>query len=131
MALPEVEDAVMAYDEMLAFRDFLDNGEVLTYEIPRSQDDGVVWSGMRLGSRAGGPHVQAGRRKREADGPTLGPRGVRVGSGRGRTNLSSRKKRTGAESHDLVRSQLTTAQRYNNRAITVRIHPKRYRAWPN
>jgi len=52
MALPEVEDAVLAYDEMLAFREFLDNGEVLTYEIPRAQDDGVVWSGMRLGSRA-------------------------------------------------------------------------------
>jgi hypothetical protein len=52
MALPEVEDAVAAYDEMLAFREFLDNGEVLTHEIPREQDDGVVWSGMRLGDRA-------------------------------------------------------------------------------
>ncbi len=35
MALPEVEDAVAAYDDMLAFREFLDDGEVLTYEIPR------------------------------------------------------------------------------------------------
>ena len=52
MALPEVEDAVAAYDEMLAFREFLEDGEVLTYEIPREQDDGVVWSGMRLADRA-------------------------------------------------------------------------------
>ena len=36
MALPEVEDAVAAYDEMLAFRPFLEDGEVLTYEIRSS-----------------------------------------------------------------------------------------------
>ncbi len=52
MALPEVEDAVAAYDEMLAFRDFMDGGEVLSYGIPREEDDGVVWSGMRLADRA-------------------------------------------------------------------------------
>jgi hypothetical protein len=52
MALPEVEDAVAVYDELLAFRGFLEDGEVLTYEIPRSHDDGVVWSGIRLGNRA-------------------------------------------------------------------------------
>ena len=37
---------------MLAFREFLEDGEVLTYEIPREQDDGVVWSGIRLAERA-------------------------------------------------------------------------------
>jgi hypothetical protein len=52
MALPEVEDAVAAYDEMLAFRGFLEDGDVLNYEVPRPQDDGVVWSGLRLGDRA-------------------------------------------------------------------------------
>lgn len=52
MAMPEVEDAVAAYDDMLAFREFLEKGEVLTYEIPQPQDDGVVLSGMRLGDRA-------------------------------------------------------------------------------
>src|SRR5262249_8386459 len=52
MALPEVVDAVAAYDEMLAFRDYLDQGEILNYEVPLPQDNGVVWSGLRLGSRA-------------------------------------------------------------------------------
>jgi hypothetical protein len=52
MAMPEVEDAVAAYDDMLAFREFSTDGEVLTYDIPREQDDSVVWSGMRLGDRA-------------------------------------------------------------------------------
>jgi hypothetical protein len=52
MALPELEDAAAVYDELLAFREFLERGEVLNREIPRDQDDGVVWSGLRLGDRA-------------------------------------------------------------------------------
>jgi hypothetical protein len=52
MALLEVEDAVAVYDEMLEFREFLEGGEVLTHEVPPPQDDGVVWSGLRLGDRA-------------------------------------------------------------------------------
>lgn len=52
MALPEVEDAAAAYGEILAFREFLENGEILSREVPREQDDGVLWSGMRLGDRA-------------------------------------------------------------------------------
>ena len=52
MALPEVEDAVAAYDEMLAFRKLLERGEVLAWDVPREQDDGAVWSGLRLGDRA-------------------------------------------------------------------------------
>jgi hypothetical protein len=52
MALPEVEDAVAAYDDLLAFREFLAGGEVLNYQVPPELDDGVVWSGMRLGDRA-------------------------------------------------------------------------------
>lgn len=52
MALPELEDAVTVYDELLEFRDFLEQGEVLSREIPPEQDQGVVWSGLRLGDRA-------------------------------------------------------------------------------
>ena len=52
MALPELEDAVAVYDEMLGFREFLERGEVLQREIPHEQDDGVLWSGLRLGDRA-------------------------------------------------------------------------------
>ncbi len=52
MALPEFEDAVAIYDEMLAFREFLDKGEILNFDVPHEQDDGVVWSGLRLGNRA-------------------------------------------------------------------------------
>jgi hypothetical protein len=52
MALPEIEDAVAIYDEMLAFREFLDKGEILNFDVPHEQDDSVVWSGLRLGNRA-------------------------------------------------------------------------------
>ena len=52
MALPELEDALAVYDEMLAFREFLERGEVLQREIPHELDDGAVWSGLRLGDRA-------------------------------------------------------------------------------
>lgn len=52
MALPEVLDAVAVYDEMLAFRDLLNNGEVLNREYPGEQDDGVVWSGLRHDNHA-------------------------------------------------------------------------------
>jgi hypothetical protein len=52
MALAEVQDVVAVYDEMLAFRKFLEEGDVITFDIPRPQDDGVVWSGLRLGNRA-------------------------------------------------------------------------------
>lgn len=33
-------------------RELLERGEVLNRGVPREQDDGVVWSGMRLGERA-------------------------------------------------------------------------------
>ncbi len=52
MALQEVQDAATVYDEMLAFRDFLDKGEILSYDVPRPHDDGVLWSGLRLDNQA-------------------------------------------------------------------------------
>ena len=52
MAVPEVEDAVAAYDEMLGHREFLADGQVLTYQVPREVDDGVLWSGLRRADRA-------------------------------------------------------------------------------
>ena len=48
----EVADAVAVYDEMLAFAPFLDRGEVLCTDVPQVQDDGVLWSGLRLGDEA-------------------------------------------------------------------------------
>ena len=52
MALLELVDAVEIYDEVLAFREFLAGGEVMNLEVPAVQDDGVVWSGLRLENRA-------------------------------------------------------------------------------
>jgi hypothetical protein len=52
MALLELQDAATIYEEMLAFREFLEQGEILTYDVPRQQDDGVFWSGLRLDNRA-------------------------------------------------------------------------------
>jgi len=52
IVIGEVQDAVAVYDEMLAYREFLDKGEVLNTDTPAVQGDGVVWSGLRLGDRA-------------------------------------------------------------------------------
>ena len=37
---------------MLAHREFLDAGEILCTDVPKVQDDGVLWSGLRLKDRA-------------------------------------------------------------------------------
>ncbi|OPZ31290.1 MAG: hypothetical protein BWZ02_00314 [Lentisphaerae bacterium ADurb.BinA184] len=48
----EIEDAVAVYDEMLAYAEFLDQGEGMSLAVPAVQDDGVLWSGLRLADRA-------------------------------------------------------------------------------
>jgi hypothetical protein len=40
------------YDEMLAYREFLDGGTVLNTALSAAADDGVVWSGLKRGDRA-------------------------------------------------------------------------------
>jgi len=52
IALFEVLDAVAVYDEMLGYRDFLDAGHVMNLVGPAVQDEGVLWSGLRLAERA-------------------------------------------------------------------------------
>lgn len=47
MAVWEVLDAVSVYDEMLEFADLLDGGEPLNLGLPKMQDSGVLWSGVR------------------------------------------------------------------------------------
>lgn len=51
-ALWEVEDVQKVYDEMLAYREFLDEGEILNYRVPDKRDAPLVWSGLRLNDRA-------------------------------------------------------------------------------
>jgi len=48
MAVEEVEDAVAVYDEMLAFREFMEKGVVMNTDIPAVTEDGPIWSGLRL-----------------------------------------------------------------------------------
>lgn len=52
LPLEEIEDAVSVYDEMLAYREFLDGGTVLNTALSAAADDGVVWSGLKRGDRA-------------------------------------------------------------------------------
>lgn len=52
MALAEVQDAAAVYDEMLAYREFLEGGIPLCLDVPKPQDSGVVWSGLRKGNQA-------------------------------------------------------------------------------
>lgn len=52
IALFEVLDAVAVYDEMLGYRAFLDAGQVMNLAEPAVQDEGVLWSGLRLKERA-------------------------------------------------------------------------------
>ncbi len=48
----ELEDAVQVYDEMLAYRKFLDRGTVMHTATFAPTEDGPVWSGLRLGDEA-------------------------------------------------------------------------------
>jgi hypothetical protein len=52
IAQAEVKDAVTVYDEMLAWRRFLDDGVPVNFAVPAEQDEGVLWSGLRLGDEA-------------------------------------------------------------------------------
>lgn len=51
-AVQEVVDVQQVYDEMLEYREFLDNGEVLRFEVPDNQAPSILWSGLRLDDRA-------------------------------------------------------------------------------
>ena len=48
----EVEDTAAVYAEMLAFRSFLEGGRVMNFDYPGVQEDGVLWSGLRLERQA-------------------------------------------------------------------------------
>lgn len=48
----EIVDAVAVYDEMLAFREFLEDGATMNLSVPAATDDGPFWSGLRLKDRA-------------------------------------------------------------------------------
>jgi hypothetical protein len=50
--LQDLQDAVAVYDEVLAYRPFLDRGQVMNLAVPAPQHDGVFWSGLRMGDRA-------------------------------------------------------------------------------
>jgi len=52
IATEEIEDAVAIYDEMLAFRPFLEKGRILNTQVPEVQFDGAIWSGMLVGNEA-------------------------------------------------------------------------------
>ena len=52
IVMSEMEDAVIVYDEMLAYRGLLDEGQVMCTDVPGVQDDGAVWSGLRTQDRA-------------------------------------------------------------------------------
>lgn len=48
----EVEDAVVVYDEMLAWKEFQDKGSIMNTTIPNCQEKGAIWSGLRLDTEA-------------------------------------------------------------------------------
>ena len=52
MSLYEVQDAVAVYDETLVYGDLLEAGEPMNLKVPRIQDNGVIWSGLRTADRA-------------------------------------------------------------------------------
>ncbi|MBS1270344.1 MAG: hypothetical protein MAG794_01299 [Gammaproteobacteria bacterium] len=65
-AIQEVRDVQQVFDEMLAYREFLEAGEVMNFAVPDNREASVMWSGLRLGDRAivrvtnlggGPPHV--------------------------------------------------------------------------
>ena len=52
IAIAEVQDAVAIYDEILPYKDFIDHGTPISLDLPKMQDDGVLWSGLRWGDKA-------------------------------------------------------------------------------
>jgi hypothetical protein len=48
LVFTELIDAIAVYDEMLAWRRFLDDGVELNFTVPDPQDVGALWSGLRL-----------------------------------------------------------------------------------
>jgi len=52
IVVEEIEDAVAIYDEMLAYREFLDDGVTMDLTIPKATHDGPIWSGLKLKDRA-------------------------------------------------------------------------------
>jgi hypothetical protein len=52
MAVLEVLDAVAVYDEMLAYREFLDGGATMCTDVPPIPGERPYWSGLRLADRA-------------------------------------------------------------------------------
>jgi hypothetical protein len=52
IATEELEDAVAVYDELLAYREFLDRGVVMNTDTLAPTYDGAVWSGLRLDGEA-------------------------------------------------------------------------------
>jgi hypothetical protein len=51
-ALAEVQDAATVYDELLKHRDFLDQGEPITFALPAVHEAGAIWSGLRMADQA-------------------------------------------------------------------------------
>lgn len=51
-AVWEVEDVQRVYDEMLAYREFLERGEVMNFDVPDNRSAPLVWSGLRLEDKA-------------------------------------------------------------------------------
>lgn len=52
MAIAEVEDAATIYNEMLAYRDFLEKGVPINLDYPAIQAEDVIWSGLRYQDEA-------------------------------------------------------------------------------
>lgn len=51
-SLDELADAVQVYDEMLAYREFLDRGDILNTTVPPAASEAVLWSGLALADQA-------------------------------------------------------------------------------
>lgn len=52
MAIAEVEDAATIYNEMLAYREFLEKGVPINLNYPMIQAEGAIWSGLRYQDEA-------------------------------------------------------------------------------
>jgi hypothetical protein len=50
--LEEVADAVASYDEALAYRPFLERGTVMNTAVPGAEENGPIWSGLKLQNEA-------------------------------------------------------------------------------
>jgi hypothetical protein len=94
-SLQSVEDVRAVYDEMLAWREYLERGKPMNYAVAKSLEDEAVWSGLELDGRSLVRTVSLGQADRKVEVRRANGKAVLLDAPRGgATYLIDRNDRT-------------------------------------